>query len=84
VSPLYAVGALALVFAVLFVFGLLSSPPSPDSSLRKQAMQLGRWGQAEGPARLEQRVAELRPRFPGKSEAWLLQWIIDDLRRAKR
>lgn len=83
-NPLHAVSGIALVFAVLFVFGFLKGTTVPLGALRKQAMQLGHWGQAAGPERLAQRVAELRTRLPGKSEAWLVQWIIDDLKRAKR
>lgn len=73
----------ATVFFVVFAVGFLTSPPDPIAVLRRDYLQLIHLG-AESEEHLSQRLEALRAKNPGKTERWYLQWLVDDLRRAKR
>lgn len=83
-TPLHVISAVAAVFAVLFVFGFLATPPDPSASLRLKYLKLVRLSRPEGEAQLAERLEALSRRFPGKSYGWYLSWLVKDLERAKR
>jgi hypothetical protein len=84
VNPLHATLGIAVIFCVLFLYGLLQSKPEPGAVLRDRYLRLTRFPRAEAEAHLAQRLESLCQRFPGKSYRWYLQWLITDLERAKR
>ncbi|MBL8950306.1 MAG: hypothetical protein JNK82_05995 [Myxococcaceae bacterium] len=83
-TPLYLVIGIAAVFALLFVYGLFSRPADRSAFLREKYLKLVRLARPEGEAQLAERVEKLSLRFPGKSYAWYLNWLVTDLERAKR
>jgi hypothetical protein len=83
-SPLHVVVAVAAVFAVLFLYGLLQTAPDPSSALRARYLRLMRLAPAEAEGHLADRLVTLSQRFPGRTYRWYLNWLVKDLERAKR
>jgi hypothetical protein len=83
-TPLYVVIGIAAVFALLFLYGLLVRPSDPSARLREQYLKLVRLSRADGEAQLAERLESLSKRFPGRTYAWYLKWLVNDLERAKR
>jgi hypothetical protein len=83
-TPLHVVVATAAIFSVLFFYGLLSTPADPTAALRERYLKLVRLARPEGEAQLAERLESLSRRFPGRSLAWYLNWLVKDLERAKR
>ncbi len=73
-----------VVFAVLFLAGLLRSAPDPEAVLKAQYFELSRLSPTEAPVDLADRVDALSRRFPGHTYLWYLDWLVKDLKRAKR
>lgn len=83
-TPLHVVAGIAAVFSVLFVYGLVSVRPDPSEALRARYLKLVRLSRAEGEHQLAERLEALSRRFPGRTYAWYLNWLVKDLERAKR
>ena len=75
--------ALAAIFAVLFVAGLVRAPRDPIVELRNRFIKLSRLRKMAAARELDVRVEDLTRRFPGKSYGWYLRWLVRDLERAK-
>ncbi|MBI3182146.1 MAG: hypothetical protein HYZ28_08370 [Myxococcales bacterium] len=83
-SPLHLVAGISIVFAVLFLHGLLQRRPDPALSLRARYLALTRLSPAEARAHLAGRLESLSERFPGHSYVWYLSWLVKDLERSKQ
>lgn len=83
-SPLFVLGAVASVFAALFLVGLVAPLPDPVAALEREYVVMMRLGAREGRAHLGERMKALRQRMPGHTEQWYLTWLVEDLRKAKR
>lgn len=75
---------LALLFTLLFLFGLGQRPPDPIRELKERFVALSRLSRAQAEVELLDRVELLAERYPGKSYRWYLEWLVTDLERAKR
>lgn len=75
---------LGAVFAALFLVGLALPPPDPIAALKREYLRLSRLPRAQALAELDDRVERLTERHPGKTYAWYLDWLVTDLKRAKR
>lgn len=78
------VAAIAAIFTALFLVGLVLPPPDPIAALKRQFRVLSRLSAAQADEALEERVEALTQRFPGRGYRWYLEWLVTDLRRAKR
>lgn len=83
-TPLHVVAGIAAVFSVLLLYGLVATKPDPSASLRARYLKLVRLSRAEGEHQLAERLESLSKRFPGRTYAWYLNWLVKDLERAKR
>ncbi len=75
---------LAAAFGGLFVLGLLLPPKDVEGALLAEYLALSRGSRAQALAEVEERLASLAQRYPGKSRVWRLRWLVRDLERAKR
>ena len=82
--PQHLVIGIAAVFSVLFVFGLFHTPVDRSAVLRERYLKLVRLARHDGEAQLAERLESLSQRFPGRTYAWYLNWLVKDLERAKR
>ena len=73
-----------LAFAVVFLVGFLQPMRAPEEVLKARYVALSRLSRAQAEAELQERLASLAQRFPGRSLAWYLEWLVTDLARAKR
>lgn len=83
-SSTLVVAVLAGVFVMLFAVGFVQGTPDPRSMLRARYIRLRRLAADDGREELAARLQVLRQRFPGKNDLWCLQWLVEDLERAKR
>jgi hypothetical protein len=83
-TPLHLVAGIGIVFSVLFLYGLVQPKADPSAGLRERYLKLVRLSRAEGEAQLAERLEALGQRFPGRSYRWYLEWLVNDLERAKR
>ena len=83
-TPLQVVAGIAAVFSVLFLYGLVQTKADPSKALRERYLKLVRLSRAEGEHQLAERLETLSKRFPGRSYAWYVNWLVKDLERAKR
>ena len=77
-------GASGGVFAVLFVLGFLIPPTNPIKTLTRAYLRLSHVPRGQARTELAERVELLSQRFPGKTHRWYLDWLVTDLKRAKR
>ncbi|GEM_PF-5817211 len=75
---------LAAAFVVAFALGFARRPPDPIRQLKDRFITLSRLSRAQAELELLERVESLAERYPGKSYAWYLEWLVTDLERAKR
>lgn len=83
-STTVVVAGLVAVFVALFAVGFAQGTPDPGSMLRARYIRLRRLAADDGREELAARLHLTRQRFPGKNELWCLQWLVEDLERAKR
>jgi hypothetical protein len=83
-TPLHVVVTIAVVFTLLFLYGFLRTPVDTGAVLRERYLKLVRLARADGEAQLAERLEGLSRRFPGRTYAWYLNWLVKDLERAKR
>lgn len=83
-SPVLVIATVAAIFGVLFLVGLLMPPPDPIALLEREYVTMMRLGTREGRLHLNERMEAMRERRPGQTDLWYLQWLVDDLRKAKR
>jgi len=79
---LAAVGAVLLFLAAARL--LTRRQPDPIARLKRQFVKLSRLPRGQAEDELMDRIDALALRYPGKSYAWYLQWLVTDLERAKR
>ena len=79
---LAVVGAVLLLLAAASVFA--RRRPDPIARLKRQFVKLSRLPRGQAEDELMDRIDALALRYPGKSYAWYLQWLVTDLERAKR
>jgi hypothetical protein len=75
---------LGAAFIVAFLLGFAQRPPDPIKRLKERFIVLSRMARAQAEVDLLDRVEALAERFPGKSYAWYVEWLVTDLERAKR
>jgi hypothetical protein len=83
-TPLHLVAGIGVIFAALFLYGLVHAPADRAAGLRQRYLKLLRLTQGDGEAQLADRLESLSRRFPGRSYRWYLAWLVRDLERAKR
>ena len=83
-TPLHVVLAAAALFSLLFLYGFVRTPVDRGAVLRERYLKLVRLSRADGEAQLAERLESLSQRFPGRTYAWYLNWLVNDLERAKR
>lgn len=80
----WLVVAIAGVFASVFLVGFAQKPVDRVQQLKRRFMALSFMTRGRGEAALMDRVEALRERYPGKPYVWYLEWLVNDLERAKR
>ncbi len=75
---------LAAAFVVVFLLGFAQRPADPLRRLKDRFIKLSRLARPQAEEELLDRVESLAERYPGKSYAWYLEWLVTDLERAKR
>ncbi len=83
-TPQHLALGIGALFSVLFIYGLLHTPVDRTAVLRERYLKLVRLARSDGEAQLAERLESLSQRFPGRSYAWYLSWLVTDLERAKR
>lgn len=82
--PLLLLEVTMSVFGVVFLLGFILPPPDPIAQLTRTYLQLTRLPRRQARAQLAERVEALSRRFPGETYRWYLEWLVTDLKRAKR
>ncbi len=82
--PLLLLEGTAAVFGLVLLLGLLLRPPNPIAELTRSYLQLAHLPRSHARAQLAERVEALSHRFPGETYRWYLEWLVTDLKRAKR
>ena len=83
-TPLNLVIGIAAVFSGLFLYGFVQTRPDPSNALRERYLKLVRLSRADAEHQLAERLESLSRRFPGRTYGWYLNWLVNDLERAKR
>jgi hypothetical protein len=63
----------------------LEAPPEVElEGLTREFLKMARVFGSEGQSYADKRIEGVKQRFPGHDTRWYLEWLIDDLRRARR
>lgn len=84
VQPILVLAVTAAVFGVIVLLGFILPPPDPIAQLTRTYLQLAHLPRRQARAQLAERVEALSRRFPGETYQWYLEWLVTDLKRAKR
>jgi hypothetical protein len=76
------VGVLVTVGLIVLVLWLLRG--SPTGRLREQYLRRVGLPRALAEESLARQLARVRERYPGRSEAWYLRYLLTELRRDRR
>ena len=83
-TDLLVLGTVAVTFGVIVVLGFVQTPADSLAALTRAYIQLSRLPPRQAKAQLADRVDRLAQRFPGQTHEWYVEWLVTDLRRAKR
>lgn len=83
-NPTTLLIVLGVAFTLAFFHGFIQRPPDVLAELKERYIVLSRQPRAQALADLDDRIAKLTVRFPGKTYRWYLDWLVTDLTRAKR
>ena len=83
-SPFHVIAGVALLFAGLLAYGYFGKSERAVDGLRQRYLALLRMTPNEARLHLGDQLEALHQKFPGKTLAWYLRWLIADLERAKR
>ncbi|MCI0673643.1 MAG: hypothetical protein L0Y64_24605 [Myxococcaceae bacterium] len=75
---------LVVLACVALVAWLLWRGPGRTARLRARYLRALHQPPAEAEATLARQLAKVRGRFPDRSEAWYLEWLLKDLARDRR